>query len=101
VLDREPLDLVHVDPVSSGDAVGDDVVELAGEVQLHAVRQVAAVGQVHAQDRVARVEQREVDGHVGLRARVRLHVGVLGAEERLEARSMASCSTTSTCSQPP
>ena len=30
--------------------------------------------------------QRQVDRHVGLCARVRLHVGVVGAEERLGAR---------------
>ena len=34
---------------------------------------------------VARLEQAEVDGHVRLCAGVRLHVGVLGAEERLGA----------------
>ena len=37
------------------------------------------------EDGVARLQQREVDGHVGLRAGVRLHVGVLGAEELLGA----------------
>ena len=35
------------------------------------------------EDRVARLQQREVGGHVRLRAGVRLHVGVLGAEELL------------------
>ena len=50
-----------------------------------AVRQVAAVREVHAEDRVARLEHRHVDGHVGLRARVRLHVDVLGAEQLLRA----------------
>ena len=47
------------------------------------MRQVAAVGQVEAQHRVARLERREIDRRVGLRAAVRLHVGVLGAEELL------------------
>ena len=42
--------------------------------------------EVHAEHGVARLEQRQVDRHVGLRARVRLHVGVLGAEQRLGAR---------------
>ena len=50
-----------------------------------AVRQVAAVREVHAEHGVARLEQREVDRHVGLRAGMRLDVGVLGAEERLRA----------------
>ena len=42
--------------------------------------------EVHAEDRVARLERGEVDGHVRLRARVRLHVGVVGPEELLRAR---------------
>ena len=69
--------------VSRPDAVADEVVELARDVQLHAVRQVAAVGQVEAQHRVARLQGGQVDGRVGLGAGVRLHVGVLGAEELL------------------
>ena len=51
-----------------------------------AVRQVAAVREVHAEHRVAGLEQRQVDAHVRLRAGVRLHVDVLGAEQRLGAR---------------
>ena len=46
--------------------------------------QVAAVGEVHAHDPVARLEDAEVGGHVGLRARVRLDVDVLGAREEGE-----------------
>ena len=34
--------------------------------------------------RVARLQQRLVDAHVGVGARVRLHVGVIGAEQRLD-----------------
>jgi hypothetical protein len=51
-----------------------------------AVGQVAAVRQVHAEHSVARLHDGEVDGHVRLRARVRLHVGVIGAEELFGAR---------------
>src|SRR5262245_58388345 len=51
-----------------------------------AVRQMSPVREVHAEDRVARFEQGEVDGHVGLRARMRLHVDVFGAEQLLGAR---------------
>ena len=81
----QPLDLGHVDEVVVGPhVVGRDVVELAGEVQLHPVGQVAAVGQVEAQDRVAGLQQRGHRRGVGLRTRVRLHVGVLGAEQRLQ-----------------
>ena len=43
-------------------------VELAGEVERVAVREVAAVREVHAEHGVARLQQREVDRHVGLRA---------------------------------
>ncbi len=46
---------------------------------------MAAVGQVEAQHRVARLERGEIDGRVGLRAAVRLDVGELGAEELLGA----------------
>jgi hypothetical protein len=50
-----------------------------------AVGEVAAVGQVQAHDGVAGREHGGVGGLVGLRAGVRLHVGVLGAEELLGA----------------
>ena len=43
------------------------------------------MGQAQAHDRVAGLQQRVVDGGVGLRAGVRLDVGVLGAEQRLGA----------------
>ena len=64
---------------------GHDRVELAREIQRMAVRQVAAVREIHPEHRVARLQQREVHGHVRLRAGVRLHVGVLGAEQLLRA----------------
>ncbi len=81
-----PRDLVHVDQAALAvDLVGGDVVQATGDVDLHAVREVAAVGQREAHDRVARLQQRVVDGRVGLRAGVRLDVGVLGAEQRLGA----------------
>ena len=51
-----------------------------------AVRQVAAVREVHAEHGVAGLQQRQVDAHVGLRAGVRLHVDVIGAEQLLGAR---------------
>ena len=41
--------------------------------------------EAEAHDPVARLQQRVVDGRVGLRARVRLDVRVLGAEQRLRA----------------
>ena len=77
-------DLVEVEPVRvARHAVADEVVQHAADVQLHAVRQMAAVGQVEAQHGVARLQRREIDRRVGLRAAVRLHVGELGAEQLL------------------
>ena len=82
----DALDLVHVDEARlARDLVGRDVVQAPGHVELHAVREVAAVGQRQAHDRVARLQQGVVDGGVGLGAGVGLHVGVLGAEDRLGA----------------
>ena len=83
---RELEDVVVVDDHRlAADAVVDDRVEPAGEVDLEPVRQVPAVRQLEREDRVARVERGHVDGHVGLRARVRLDVRVLGAEQLLRA----------------
>jgi hypothetical protein len=82
----DALDHVHVDERRlARDLVRRDVVQPPGDVELHPVREVAAVGEREPQDRVARRQQRVVDRRVGLRARVRLDVGVLCAEERLGA----------------
>ena len=48
--------------------------------------QVAAVGEVHPQHGVPRLQGGHVDRHVRLGAGVRLDVDVLGAEERFGAR---------------
>ena len=47
--------------------------------------EMAAMGEIHRQDLVARLEHLEIDRHVGLRAGVRLHVDVVAAEELLGA----------------
>ena len=87
VLRGKTLELLVIDPlVVFSDAVRDDLVELAGEVERVAVREVAAVSEVHAEQRVSRLKQGDEHAHVGLRAGVRLDVGVLGAEQRLGAR---------------
>ena len=79
-------ELVVVEPlVFLPHAVRDDLEVLAREIQRVAVREVAAVREVHAEHRVARLEHGDVDGHVGLRAGVRLDVDVLGAEQLLRA----------------
>ena len=67
------------------DAVVVELVELPGEVDLQPVREVAAVVEREPEHAVARLEHGEVDGHVRLRARVRLDVRVLGAEQLLRA----------------
>jgi hypothetical protein len=64
------------------------------------VGEVAALVEAQAEHGVARLEQRQVDRHVGVGARVGLDVGVLGAEEAL-ARSRARSSTSSMTSLPP
>ena len=62
-----------------------ELVELPGEVDLQPVRQVAAVVEREPEHAVAGLQHGEVDRHVRLRARVRLHVRVLGAEQLLRA----------------
>ena len=62
-------------------AVGDKVVILAGHVHGASMGQVAAVGKVHAEHGVAIVEQRKINGKVRLCAGMRLHIGMLRAEQ--------------------
>ena len=80
------LDLVIVDQVVlPTHAVLDRVEPLARLVRCRAVGQVAARGQVHAQDGVARLQQRLVHPLVGLAARVGLHVGEFAVEQLFRA----------------
>jgi len=84
VLLREPLEGLVIEAlVVLPDPVRDDRVELPREIEGVSVREVAPVRQVHAEHRVAGLQEREVHRHVRLRARVRLHVGVVGSEQRL------------------
>ena len=62
-------------------AIGHDVVKPSREVHRTSHGQVAAVGEVHSEIGVAGLEDREVDRHVGLGARVRLDIHVLRPEE--------------------
>ena len=77
--------LLHVNAAGLVHAVRHNVVQLAGDVQLHAVGQVATVRQRQTHDGVAGVQQCVHDGVVRLRTGVGLNVGVLGAEEFLHA----------------
>ena len=45
------------------------------------VRQVAAMRQVHTQNRIARLQNREINGHVGLAPGMWLHIGMLRSKQ--------------------
>ncbi len=66
-----------------GDAVRNNLVSLAREIQMMPVRQMSAMSQVQPKNRVARLQHRRISLHVRLRSRMRLHIGMLGAEELL------------------
>ena len=61
--------------------VGNKVVVFAAHIHRGTVGQVAALGQIHAHDGIAHIQQRKVNGQVGLGAGMGLHVGVFGAEQ--------------------
>ena len=87
VLERERADGGVVERLGLlVDHVRHDLEVAAGEVERVAVRQVAAVAQVQAEDGVARLGQGQVGGDVGRRAGMGLDVGVVAAEELLGAR---------------
>ena len=71
--------------VAFAHAIGYYVKVFARHVDGTAVRQMPAVAQVHAQYRVARLQQREVYRKVGLCARVRLYIGMIRAEQLARA----------------
>ena len=82
-LARQPSQRVHVDQAAVAvHLVGRDVVQAPGYVDLLAVREVPTVVQRQPHDRVAGLEQRVIHGRVGLRAGMRLHIRVLGPEQR-------------------
>jgi hypothetical protein len=84
VLDREPLDLLEIEePVLAPDAVLHGREPLAGHGGLRAMGQVPAGVERHAEDDIARATERELDGAVGLCARVGLHVHEGAVEELL------------------
>ena len=86
MLGGEPFQCVVVDPlVLPGDAVAHEAIQHAGHVQGVPVRQMAAVGQVHPEHGVARLQHREVHRLIGLATGVCLHVGMLRAEQLLGA----------------
>ena len=82
VLPRQFGELIVIDPfVLLAHAVMDDFEKLAGEIGLVAVRQMAAVRQVHRQHLVARLEKGEINRHVRAAAGMGLDIGMLRAEQ--------------------
>ena len=61
--------------------VGDDVVSLAGEIELMAMREVSSMREIEAHDGVAWLEHGGVCGLISLGTGMRLYVDVLGVEE--------------------
>ena len=57
------------------------MVVLARHIHRGAVGQVAALGEIHAHDGIAQVQQGKIDGQIGLCAGVGLDVGVLGPKQ--------------------
>ena len=84
--ERALADDFRVDAEGFGiDSVGFGMVEASGEVDFHAVGEVSAMVEGEAEHGVARLDERLVDGCIGLCAGVRLHVDVFGAEQALGA----------------
>ena len=101
VLQRERAHLVVVDGLGVGaHVVRDHVVRAPRVVDAHAVREMAAVGELHGQHRVARLEQREQAARLADEPECGCTLACSAPKTSLQ-RSMASCSTWSTTSQPP
>ena len=82
ILDGEPFQLGVIDAlVLFGNAVRHDLKIFARNVDGRTVRQVSAVGKVHAQNGIAGVEQGKIHGGIRLRAAVRLYVGMIAPEQ--------------------
>ena len=86
VLLGEPLDLVIVDEVRiPRHAILHRVEPLARQVGRRAVGQMTAGGEAHADDGVARLDERQHDRLVRLRAGMGLHIGEAAVEQPLGA----------------
>ena len=76
------LQLIVIDRFRfGGNSIVADLVTDAGKVWRVSVSQMAAVRQVHPQNRVAIFERGQINSHVRLRATVRLHIRMVGAEQ--------------------
>src|SRR5580693_198223 len=78
---REPFDLIVVDDAGGGDqAVLNRLEKFTREINLGPVGEVPAMIETHSQNRIAGIEQREIDRGVGLGAGMRLDVRVSRAK---------------------
>ena len=83
---RDRFELIVVDAFGvAANRVERGFVKFPAEAQLVAVGEMAAMRQIEAEDRIARLQDRHVGRGVGLRAGVRLNVCVLGAKDLLGA----------------
>ena len=99
---RESLDLVVVDQlIVVAHAVCDGVEPLAGHVDRARRASGGRRARGSCREGVARLQQREEHRLVGLRAGMRLHVGERRSRTAAWRDRCASCSATSTYSQPP
>ena len=81
---RQLFQVVVIDGLGFfGHAIRNDAISLAGKIQMMAVSQVSAVGQVESEDGIAGLQHRRVGFHVGLGSGMRLHVGVFRSEQFL------------------
>ena len=84
VFTGQGLHAVVVDFFTIVEAIGHHLEPFARHVERHAMGEVATLGQRQAHDGVAWIQKRQKDRRVGLRPRMRLHVGRLAAIELLE-----------------
>ena len=78
------LQLIVIDRLGFlGHAIRNDLVSLARKIQMMAVREMSAMRQIQAKNRVARLQNGRIGFHVRLRSRMGLNIGVLGSEQLL------------------
>ena len=65
------------------DAVRNKMEVHAGDIDRAAVGQVSAVGKIQSHDRVARLNEGDISGKIGLGAGMRLDIGMVGAKKLL------------------
>lgn len=81
----ETLKFVVVNVAFGGNAVADEVVDLCAAGDRGAVGEMAAGGEGHGEDGVARLAPSEINGFIGVGAGMGLDVGMVGMEELLGA----------------